>query len=154
MLVYESPVVVMDSRKTPSVERVREIEAELMQLPQVQLPTEMFAHGRMASRTIFIPAGVCLTGAETNADNICVVSGDITVTTDEGPKRLTGFHVLPAKAGAKRVGVANADTWWTTIWHTDLTDCTEIENEMTDEADKLMTRRALGNDTRMNLESK
>lgn len=160
-LVLDLPAVTLQAgpggmlvpRAVPTPDRVRELEAELMKLPQVQLLTEMFAHGRMACRTIFIPAGVLLTGAETNCDNLCIMSGDITVTTDDGPQRLTGFHVIPARAGAKRVGRANADTWWTTIWHTDLTDCTEIENEMTDEADKLQTRRALGNDDRMILEN-
>ena len=129
----------------PSPERVRELEDELLQMPQVMLPTEMIAHGRMAARTIFIPAGTTLTGVLVNHDNICIVSGDITVTTDEGPKRLTGFHVIPAGSGFKRAGIAHEDTWWTCLWHTDLTDPIEIENDMSDEADRLQTRLTLEN---------
>ena len=129
----------------PSPERVRELEDELLQMPQVMLQTEMIAHGRMAARTIFIPAGTTLTGVLVNHDNICIVSGDITVTTSEGPKRLTGFHVIPAGSGFKRAGIAHEDTWWTCLWHTDLTDPVEIENDMTDEADRLQTRLALEN---------
>jgi hypothetical protein len=124
---------------------VATLEEELLQMPQVALDTKMIAHGRMAARTIFIPAGTVLTGVLVNHDNICIVSGDITVTTTDGSKRLTGYHVLPSASGYKRAGVAHADTWWTCLWHTDLTNPIEIENDMTDEAEKLQTRLALEN---------
>lgn len=128
----------------PVVDRldaVRRLESSLMDLPQVDLSTENLVHGGMCARTILIPAGTVLTGAMTNMDNVCVVCGDIEVTTDEGVKRLTGYHVLPAMAGAKRAGVAFADTWWTTIWPTALTDIEAIEDEATSESHLLQTRR-------------
>lgn len=130
----------------PTVEAVRALESRLLQLPQVDIGTSHLVHGGLSARTIFIPAGVALTGALTKRDNVCVVCGDITVTTDEGPQRLTGFHVLPAKAGAKRAGIAHADTWWTTLHRTDLTEIAAIEDEMTDESEQLQNRMlALGN---------
>ena len=104
------------------------------------LQTSHVVHGGLCARTIRIPAGAVLTGALTNMDNVCVVFGDITVTTDTGPERLAGYHVLPARAGHKRAGYAHAETWWTTIWKTELTDIAAIEDEMTDESDKLQTR--------------
>lgn len=125
----------------PTPEKVRQMEAHLLTLPQVDLSTSHVVHGGMCARTIFIPAGTILTGAQTNIENVCILSGDITVTTDDGPKRLTGFHVIPAGAGFKRAGVAHADTYWTTVWPTALTDVEAIEDEMTSEADKLQTRR-------------
>ena len=126
--------------RMPTVERVREFESVLLALPQVDLSTQNLVFGGLCARTILVPAGTALTGALTNMDNICVVAGDITVTTDEGPKRLTGFHVLPAKAGFKRAGVAHADTYWTTLWRTDLEEIEAIENEMTVESERLQTR--------------
>lgn len=125
----------------PSVEDVRRLEDVILQFPQIDLSTTHLTHGGMYARTILIPAGTVLTGALTNMDNICVLFGDITVTTDEGPQHLRGFHVLPAKAGAKRAGVAHADTWWTTLIATDATDLDEIEKQMTDEHDGLQTNR-------------
>lgn len=113
-----------------------------MGAPQVDLRTEHVIHGGMYARTILIPAGTTITGALTNLDNLCVVQGDILVTTDEGPVRLTGFHVLPAAKGAKRAGYAYADTWWTCIWPTALTNVDDIEDEMTPESAMLQTRRA------------
>jgi hypothetical protein len=130
-------------RGMPDPDTVREIEAPLLDLPQVDLQTTMIVHGGMCIRTILIPAGTLLTGAQTNLDNLCTVSGDIVVTTDQGPQRLTGYHVLPAAKGYKRAGVALADTYWSTIWRTDLDNLQAIEDEMTDEAHMLQTRRAV-----------
>ena len=125
----------------PSIEAVRDLEQCLLDHPQVDLGVSHVIHGGMCARTGMIPAGTVLTGALTNMDNICVMYGDITVTTDEGAQRLTGFNVLPAKAGAKRAGVTHSDTWWTTILQTDLTDIVSIEDAMTDESVLLLTRR-------------
>lgn len=115
----------------------------LLTLPQTDLGTKHLVHAGMYARTIFIPTGTVLTGAMTSADNICVVHGDITVTTDDGAQRLTGFNVLPATAGKRRAGVAHADTWWCTLWPTALTNAREIEDSLTPEADKLQSRREL-----------
>lgn len=137
----------------PTPEAVRRMEDMLLQMPQIDLHTEQLVHGGMAARTIFIPAGTVLTGALTNIDNLCVAFGDITVTTDDGPKRLTGFNVIPANAGAKRAGVAHSDTWWVTIHRTDLTDLDAIEEEMTAESHRLQTRTlALAQDTTPTIE--
>lgn len=120
---------------------VHALQNNLMAMPQVDVAIEHLVHGGMYARTALIPANTVLTGAQTNADNICVVCGDITVTTDDGVKRLTGFHVLPASAGAKRAGLAHADTWWTMLARTDLQDVSDIEEALTGEADLLQTRR-------------
>lgn len=137
------PVITQDSPLShmASPETVRELERHMLEMPQVDLGAAHIVHGGMCARTIFIPAGTVLTGALTKCDNICVVHGDITVTTDEGTLRLIGFNVLPARAGFKRAGMTHADTYWTTIFATDKTEVHEIEDEMTPEADMLQTRR-------------
>jgi hypothetical protein len=120
---------------------VRALERCLLGMPQVDLQTQMMLHGGMAVRTIRIPAGVALTGAKTKRANLCIVIGDISVTTDLGVVRLTGFHVIPADAGLKRVGYAHADTLWTTVWPTEAACAEDAEDEMTDESEMLQTRR-------------
>jgi hypothetical protein len=135
-----------------TTEQVRRLEQCILQTPQIDVQTTHVVHGGMCARTILIPKGAVVTGALTNFDNICILHGDITVTTTEGSRRLTGFHVLPAAKGFKRAGYAHEDTHWTTVWPTGLTDITEIENEMTDESALLLTRRALGFEQRKELE--
>jgi hypothetical protein len=141
-LPHDEAVALLSGMPDPAT--VRALESALLQMPQVDLQTSHVVHGGLCARTILIPAGTVLTGALTAKDNVCVICGDITVTTDAGPQRLTGFHVIPANAGAKRVGIAHADTWWTTLHRTELTDIKAIEDEMTPEAAQLQTRQVLG----------
>jgi len=117
------------------------LEAEILKGPQVDLQTRNVVIGRMIARTITIPAGTVLTGATHRKDHFNIVQGDITVSTDAGMVRLTGQHVLPTKAGHRRVGYAHADTEWTTVVQTDLSDIEEIENELVVESERLQTRQ-------------
>lgn len=122
--------------------KVAALESLMLQHPdQMELETLHLIHGGMYARSIFIPAGTVLTGALVEVENVCIVSGDITVTTDDGAKRFTGYHVIPASAGHKRAGFAHADTYWTAVFKTDLTDVQEIEDSITKESERLMTRR-------------
>lgn len=120
---------------------VTELERQVLAAPQVDLRTEHALTGGVYARTITIPAGVVLTGALHKKDHINIVEGDITVTTDDGPVRLTGYHVIAVKAGSKRAGFAHSDTKWTTVCHTELIDIEAIEDEMTDDSARLQTRQ-------------
>lgn len=131
--------VATDSRAEHNTS-VRELENLILQVPQVDLQTEHALSGKVYARTIHIPAGTVLTGATHKLDHVNVVCGDITVTTDDGPVRLTGYHVIQSKAGTKRAGFAHADTTWTTICHTQLSDIESIEDELVEESSQLQTR--------------
>lgn len=122
--------------------KVAALEAAILQHPaQIHLNAEHLVHGQMYARTMFIPAGTVVTGAKVNTDNVCVMYGDITVTTAEGPKRFTGFHVIPSPAGHKRAVVAHADTYWVAVFRTNLTEIADIEDSLTDESARLMSRK-------------
>lgn len=123
-----------------SNDRVSQLEAMVLTAPQVDLQTQHKLSGGMYARTIFIPAGTVLTGATHKRDHINVMVGDITVSTDEGMRRLIGFNVLETKAGMKRCGFAHADTQWTTISRTDLVVIEDIEDELVVESERLQTR--------------
>ena len=127
----------------PDVATVRALEDIIrgLGLPEVDIPTSTVVHDGMVARTIFIPAGTMMTGALGKANTVNVFIGDITVTTDDGMVRLSGYNVIPGTAGAKRAGVSHADTWWTTIHRSDLTDPAAIEDEYTDESADLLSRR-------------
>lgn len=130
-----------DAARQRRNDQVRALERILLEAPQVDVAVKNLVHGGMCVRWIHAPKGTTISGATTLLDNICIVFGDITVTTDNNVQRLTGFHVLPASAGNKRGGHAHADTWWATVWSTDLTDLAAIEDEMTSESAMLQTRR-------------
>jgi hypothetical protein len=124
-----------------SLDQVLKFEDALRTLPQVELPTHSLIHGSMYARTIFIPAGTALTGVLTNLDNICIIHGDISVTTDDDVVRFTGYHVIPASKNKKRIGMAHADTYWTTLIHTLNQTVEAAEDEMSNESHLLLTRQ-------------
>ncbi|MES9740365.1 hypothetical protein ABWK46_24015, partial [Peribacillus frigoritolerans] len=67
--------------------------------------------------------------------------------TDDGVQRLTGWHVLPASSGTKRVGVVHADTYWTTVMVSPASTVPEAEAFMTDDHQRLLTNRVLPDNT-------
>lgn len=125
----------------PTREQIERLAGCLEHMPQVDLQTQHAINGGMYARTIFIPAGCTLVGAAHKTDHLNVMVGDITVWTEQGMKRLQGFHVLPTKAGAQRAGHAHADTWWTTICRTDETEIAAIEADLVEQPERLQTRR-------------
>lgn len=138
--------------QTPTREQIAALEAGLLDIEAqgggVTLDTwHHFADGLVA-RTILIPAGTCLTGAEHRAEHLNICHGDITVWTEQGMRRITGYAVLPSLPGAKRTGLAHADTNWTTVHLNpgNERDTTKLEDALIAAPDSLQSRRALTNE--------
>lgn len=125
----------------PDIESIREFESFVMQFPQVKLETNSMLHAGMCARTIIIPAGLVCTGALVEVESIAIMHGDITMITDDGPKRFTGWHVFAAGSGIKRVGVTHQDTYWTTVFKSDASTVEQAEDQFTSESELLQTRR-------------
>ena len=96
---------------------ILEYEKFARELNQVEIPVKHYVHGGMYAREIVIPKGVILTGQIYKFDHFDVmVSGDITVSTDDGEcKRLTGYNCFTGFSGKKRAGFAHEDTTWITF---------------------------------------
>lgn len=99
---------------------IEDLEKNILNYPQVEIPPiEGFANG-MYTREILIPAGTLLTGRVHKYDYIDIMlSGDIAVATPQGSKRLKGPNVCDGKAGRKRAGYAFDDTRWVTVHRVD-----------------------------------
>lgn len=98
-----------------SRDKIMLFERALKQLEQVDLPIEHHFAPGIYMRRMFIPAGVCLTGKIHKHEHLNICTGDLSVVTEEGIKRLTGQHILLSPAGVKRVGFAHSDTTWVTV---------------------------------------
>jgi hypothetical protein len=81
-------------------------------------------------REMLIPAGTLLIGATHLFEHACTCSGDIDVWTLHDGKvfhvRMTGWFDIVSKAGAQRVGLARADTVFSTS-HPNPDNCRDIE---------------------------
>lgn len=85
-------------------------------------PFSLFANG-LYLRMITITKGSRLVGVRHRKDKIDImINGDMTVWTEEGVQRLTGFGIWRTPAGNKRVGVAHEDTTWITVHSCDEKD--------------------------------
>lgn len=99
--------------------------------------------GDVYGRSVVIPAETYLVGLPHKADHLNVCVGDITVWTDTGRQRLTGAHILAARAGVMRVGFAHADTTWLSV-HVNRTggsDIAAIEDSLVEHPERLLSRR-------------
>jgi hypothetical protein len=123
-----------------AMERVRALEAQVRELPQVQIPTDHVIHAGLYARTICIPAGVILTGAEIARATLLVFDGHAAVTIGDTTQELAGRHVLPASAGRKQAFLALADTHLTMLFATHATDVATAEAQFTPEPEALMSR--------------
>ena len=124
-----------------AIDKVRHLEARTAELEQVEIPTDHVLHGGMYARTIKIPAGVLLTGAHIKRTTMLVISGHVTVFVGEGSIEIAGYQVLPASAGRKQAFLAHTDTFVTMLFPSEAATVEAAENEFTDEADRLLSRR-------------
>ncbi|MGL4680420.1 MAG: hypothetical protein ACRCWC_13690, partial [Plesiomonas shigelloides] len=120
-----------------SVAKVRALESEAMQQPQVQIETIHTLHAGTYARTIMIPAGVMITGALIKIPTTLIVSGECMVFIGGDTIKLVGYNVLPASANRKQAFLAVTDTWLTMMFKTAATTVEDAEHEFTDECDLL-----------------
>lgn len=92
------------------------LEAEILRLPQVEMPVEHAFCNGLYARTMHIPAGTVLTGAVHRDESFFVVrKGILMVTTDEGVARIEAGHMSVTRPETKRAGVALTDVEVTTF---------------------------------------
>lgn len=82
-------------------------------------------------REIFIPKGTLIVGKlHKHSHPNFLLKGEVSVMTEEGPKRLKAPLSMISPAGTKRVVYAHEDTVWVTIHVTNNTDLEKIEEEV------------------------
>jgi hypothetical protein len=92
------------------------LEAELLKLPQVEMPVEHAFCAGLYARTMHIPAGTALTGAIHRQESFFLVrKGSLIVSTDNGPRTLSPGDMSVSSIGTKRAGVALTDVEVTTF---------------------------------------
>lgn len=123
------------------INKVRQLESVALELPQVHIPTDHVFHAGMYARTIKIPAGVVLTGAQIKIPTILIISGDTLVCGEDGATRYTGYHVALGQCWRKQAFYALQDTYFTMLFPTDAATVDEAERQFTDEYEKLFSRK-------------
>lgn len=138
----------VESAPVPRAKIVR-LEAEVMKLPQVEIPVANYFAKGVYARVITIPKGAIVVGrVHTQSQINVLLRGDHSVVTDQGVVRLKAPCIVVSKPGTKRAGYAHEETEWMTILGTELTDPEEIEETLTagsfEEFELMMQRQLQG----------
>lgn len=138
LVVADSRIPAMSDR---AIDLVRELEQVVATMPQTEIDTHHVIHGGMYARTILVPANTVLTGALINVPTMLIINGSVRVTIGDEAVFLDGHHVLAASKHRKQAFLAIDDTWLTMVFATKAQTVEEAEDEFTDEAERLMSRK-------------
>ena len=114
---------------------ITDIEHRISEMPGAKfgdyLPLKHSFGDGVYVREIFIPKGELLVGKiHKHSHPNFLMSGEVSVLTEEGAKRIKGPLSMISPAGTKRVVYAHEDTVWITVHVTNKTDLKEIEDEI------------------------
>lgn len=126
---------------------LRRFESAAMKVEQVPVTTEHVLHGGMYTRTMRLKQGTVITGALIKRATLLIVNGSALMLVNKGFTDLAGVNVIPASAGRKQLFIARGDVVLTMIFATTATSIAEAEEQLTDEADLLLSRRMDNGDT-------
>ena len=119
--------------------QVDALQSVMLQMPQVELPTEHYFADGMYCRFLPRKEGVLIVGKVHKKEHLYIVaSGTVAVTTDEGVQEITGPRVLVSRPGTKRAVLALTDAVCMTVHRTENTDLDEIERELIEPDDSAL----------------
>ena len=126
------------------VSKVQALQDVISKMPQYEPETKHTFHAGMYCREVWRPAGVIVVGKIHKKEHFyLIVSGTVSITTDEGVKSITGPHLLCSKPGTKRAVYAETDALCMTFHVVDAKTIEDAEHELVEEDDSSMF--ALGN---------
>jgi hypothetical protein len=108
---------------TSMQEKVKVLEEELLEVPQVDCPVRHHFAPGIYAREITIPKGTVLTGAVHKTQNLAVLSsGKLQLVTDDGTTIISAPHILTVMPGMKNAAYALEDSVWTNFFPTEETN--------------------------------
>lgn len=112
--------------RTP--EEIEAYEAELLKLPQVEVPlTHRFAPG-VYMREVCMPAGSLIIGHEHRTEHLNIIfTGRATVMMDGEVQEIVGPCTLTSAPGVRKVLYIHEEMRWATIHPTEETDLNKLE---------------------------
>jgi hypothetical protein len=119
--------------------KVKTLQMELSKLPQYQPETKHYFHGGMYCREVFRHAGVLVVGAVHKKEHMyLIVSGTVSITTDDGVQTVNGPHLFLSKPGTKRAVFAETDALCMTFHAMEEKSVEEAEAELVEVEDNTM----------------
>lgn len=118
---------------------VERLKLELMKLPQYEPETKHHFHAGMYCREVLRDAGVLVVGKVHKKEHFyLIVSGTVSITTDDGVQTVTGPHLLKSKPGTRRAVFSETPALCMTFHVTNAVTVEEAEIELVEEEDSSM----------------
>lgn len=111
-------------------ESILKMERSLKSLPQIKLEPKHYIAGGMYARELFMPKGAAVTGKIHIKEHLVILCGDVSVATDDGVTRYTGYCTFVGSPGSKRALYMHEDTVWTAIHTTDKVTVEDCESTL------------------------
>lgn len=133
----KNEILIPDFNNLPemSVQDVRDLickveEACKLSTEQIDVPIVHHFSDAVYAREMQMPQGALIVGKIHKKENLNILSsGEISVLSQDGVKRVKAPFTFVGSVGAKRVIFAHTDVVWTTIHGTNEKDLEKIENE-------------------------
>ena len=124
-----------------ALKAIRAWEREALKQDQVPLQTTHNLHAGIYSRTVRIPAGVVITGTLIKIPTVLTIVGNMQISIGGAVYEIDGLTTFDCAAGRKQVMAARSDCYVTMAFATNAKTVEEAEEEFTDEADMLLSRK-------------
>lgn len=112
-------------------QKVERLQRAVSALPQYEPETKHYFHGGMYCREVWRHAGVLVVGKVHKKEHFyLIVSGTVSVTTDEGVQRVTGPRLLKCAPGTKRAVFSETDALCMTFHVVDAQTVDDAEREL------------------------
>jgi hypothetical protein len=116
------------------VDKVKALQVEVSKLPQYEPETKHYFHGGMYCREVFRHAGVLVVGKVHKKEHFyLIVSGTVSITTDDGAIEVSGPYLFESKPGTKRAVYAHTDTICMTFHRVESNNVEDAEIELVED---------------------
>lgn len=141
------PSVSLSANSPETLRALDEAAAIIARRQQLEAVTEHLIHGGMYARTMRLPEGAVIVGALIRVPTILVIQGSASLLAGDDWAHIDGYGVLAGSAYRKALIVARGPVEMTMLFPTQARTVEEAERELTDEHEKLMSRRSESNAT-------
>jgi selenocysteine-specific translation elongation factor len=125
------------------LEKIALVEARIKPREHtLQVEMQHHLHAGMYARTCRLAANQVITSVFIKIPTLLIVNGDCVVLAGDQWHELKGYNIIAANAGRKQIYVTREATEITMIFPTNATSVGDAEEEFTDEAVALLSRRS------------
>lgn len=112
---------------------------------KAQTDTQHYQIKGVYARTMFVPAGMLVTGKIHNFESIGILAqGTMRITNGETSVLVSAPYISVDKPGIKRLGYAETDCTFISVHRTDAEEITDIEDELVSDTFEEFETKRLG----------